>query len=216
MYNDRYLDVDWGIVDFEEEDTVIENYKLGDKVQLETGAIGYINTNRKHNNTYDIIGPYRLWTVNGVDGDSLTLVQEADVHPTKFEVGDPVLKAHRCRLPNMKSNRNLGYIVETSTCRGSAVSKGLIKVMFDDSEVHEVDTSSVIKTHEVTIDGEKGNEVYAEHIDNLIDSIGTLFFNGEVLKIKSAKDNITSYHTVIHNDKFRTLSEVYISNGFIN
>lgn len=212
MYGDGYSEVDWGVTHYDEEDTVIDTYKLGDKVQLLDGSIGYINTNKTYGNSYNIIGPYRLWSRNNVNGDDLTLVQEAD--GSRFETGDAVIKANSCRIPSMKSNRALGYIVETNSCRGSSLPYDSVNVMFSDSEVHTIKRSRLIKMHEVTIDGTKGDEVFNSHIDNLIDAIGTSFLNGDVLKVQSAGDKVTSYHLVVHNDKFRTLTEVYISNGF--
>lgn len=212
MYGDSYSEIDWGVVDYEMEDTVIDTYKVGDKVQLEDGSIGYINGNKTSNNNYNVIGPYRLWTLNNVDGDSLTLVQE--VQEDRFIVGDAVTKSNRCRIALMPSPRALGYIVETSSCRGSNLTQETVSVMFDDSEVYNVKRAGLVKVHEVTIDGSKDDDVYHEHIDKLIDNIGTVFVNGDILKVKSAVDKVTSYHCVIHNDKFRTLSEVSISNGF--
>jgi len=213
MYNDGYSDIDWGMVEYDEEDTVIDTYKVGDKVQLDDGSIGYINTNRMSNNTYNIIGPYRLWSKNNVDGDSLTLIQE--VQPNRLEEGDAVVKANKCRIPQMPSKRALGYIVETSSSRGSDLTPDQVSVMFDDAEVFKVKRSDLVKTHEVVIDGCKSDEKYNAQINSLIDNIGEAFLNGELLKVKSAGDNSTSYHLVVHNDKFRTLSEVHIKNGFI-
>jgi hypothetical protein len=213
MYNNNYSEIDWALADQEiGEDTVLETYSIGDKVQLPDGSIGYVNTNRMSNNMYNIIGPYRLWTKNHIDGDDLILIQEVNID--KHAIGDPVVKSSVCRIPNMKSNRRLGYIVETSNCRGSTLSDEVVSVMFDDSEVHTIRLAGLIKTHEITIPGKKSDKVYSEHIDNLIDKIGTFFSNGEILKVKSAEDKVTSYHMVVHNDKFRTLTEVYISNGF--
>ncbi len=214
MYNDRYLDVDWAMIDDEEEDTVIDTYKRGDKVQLDDGSIGYIHSNRMSSNSYNIIGPYRLWCKNNVDGDSLTLIQE--VQTDRLIVGDPVVKANKCRIPRLSSKRKLGYIVEASLCKGSQLTSDVVSVMFDDAEVYNIRRSDLIKVHEATVGGCIGDEKYEEQFDNLIDAIGTGFLNGEILKVKSAGDNVTSYHLVVHNDKFKTLSEVYISNEFIS
>ncbi len=214
MYSDSYIDIDWGMVEHdEEEDTVIDTYKVGDKVQLDDGSIGYINTNRMSNNTYSIIGPYRLWSKNNVDGDSLTLIQETQTN--RLEEGDAVVKANKCRIPQMPSKRALGYIVETSSSRASDLTPDQVSVMFDDAEVFKLKRSDLVKMHEVTIGGCIGDEKYSQYIDNLIDKIGDAFLNGELLKVKSAGDSGITYHLVVHNDKFRTLSEVYIENGFI-
>ena len=210
-----YSDVDWGMVDDyydKEEDTVLDIFKKGDRVQLSDGAIGIINNNKTYNNMYTIIGPYRQWSRSNVKADDIMLLQEHD--PSRIKVGDPILKAHKCRIPTVPSKRLLGYVVEDRTVPASNLIHNTISVMFDDCEEHIVNTCDVIKVHEIKINNSLDDLKFLSKIDMLIDGIGTKFLNGEVIQVESVPDKNKIYYAVVHNNNFKTFTEVYIENGF--
>lgn len=217
MYGHGYDDVDWGVVNAlndEEEDTVLNIYRRGDKVKMSNGFIGYVNSNKMTGNKYNVIGPFRLWSKNNVDADFLTLIQEVKL--SNFIVGSAVLKSNRCRITTMKKNRLLGYVVEDSASKGSNLAKDTVSIMFDDNEVHDVDKSNLIYIHEVSIVGAYGDATYMDFLDKSIDEIGIKYLNGEIIQITTGDNTGPVYYSVIHNDIFKTLSEVPISNEWTN